>query len=291
MGSIEIIDGRDMLFGDNQHVRRCLRVNIPECQHLVILVNLIWRDLARYHFAEKTVAQNYSPRFNITLAQGSGECVDEPCHNPTMEKQQHRAGPGDGLVVVGLSNRLLSGANLGVPPGQCVTLSGPSGSGKSQLLRSIADLDPHDGEVYINGEESRQISAPKWRRRVMLVPAESQWWYETVGEHFPKDANVDFEALGFDSEVVNWQVERLSTGEKQRLGVLRALSLKPDALLLDEPTSGLDNENRLAVEKLISRYSREHGTPVVWVSHDRDQCERISSRHMVISSGHLVEQG
>ncbi|MGW8248793.1 MAG: ABC transporter ATP-binding protein [Acidiferrobacterales bacterium] len=208
-----------------------------------------------------------------------------------MEKQQHREGPGDGLVVVGLDNRLLSGADLGVPPGQCVTLSGPSGSGKSQLLRSIADLDPHEGQVYINGEESRQIPAPTWRRRVMLVPAESQWWYATVGEHFPKDEDVDFGALGFDNEVVNWQVERLSTGEKQRLSILRALSLKPDALLLDEPTSALDNENRLAVEKLISRYSREHGIPVVWVSHDRDQCERISNRHMVISSGHLVEQG
>lgn len=208
-----------------------------------------------------------------------------------MEKQQHREAPADGLVVIGLRNLLLRGADLGIPPGQCVTLSGPSGSGKSLLLRSIADLDPHDGEVYINGEESQQIPAPTWRRRVMLVPAESQWWYETVGEHFPQDADVDFEALGFDSDVINWQVERLSTGEKQRLGILRALSLNPDALLLDEPTSALDNENRLAVEKLVTRYSREHRTPVLWVSHDRDQIGRISSRHMTISSGHLVEQG
>ena len=193
-------------------------------------------------------------------------------------------------MVIGLGNRLLRGADLGVPPGHCATLSGPSGCGKSLLLRSIADLDPHEGEVYINGEESRQIPAPTWRRRVMLVPAETQWWYETVGEHFPNDLEVDFEALGFDNEVVNWQVERLSTGEKQRLGILRALSLEPDALLLDEPTSALDNENRLAVEKLITRYRQARGTPVVWVSHDHDQIGRISSRHMTISSGHLCEQ-
>jgi len=208
-----------------------------------------------------------------------------------MEKQQHRESIADGLVIVGLSNRLLRGAGLGVPPGQCVTLSGPSGSGKSLLLRSIADLDPHEGEVFINGKESQQIPAPEWRRRVMLIPAESQWWYETVGEHFLPDMEVDFEALGFDKGVGDWQVDRLSTGEKQRLGILRGLSLQPDALLLDEPTSALDNENRLAVEKLVSRYRQDHGTPVVWVSHDRDQIERISARHMVISSGHLVEQG
>jgi len=208
-----------------------------------------------------------------------------------MEKQQDRSRPGDGLVVIGLGNRLVRAADLGVSPGHCVTLSGPSGCGKSLLLRSIADLDPHEGEVYINGEESQQIPAPTWRRRVMLVPAESQWWYETVGEHFPKDEDVDFGSLGFADEVIDWQVERLSTGEKQRLGILRALSLKPDALLLDEPTSALDSENRLAVEKLINRYSQAHRAPVVWVSHDPDQIRRISNRHLAISSGRLCEQG
>lgn len=206
-----------------------------------------------------------------------------------MEKQQDRGDSAAGLVTVGLGNRLLRDVSLGVSPGTCVTLSGPSGSGKSLLLRSIADLDPHEGEVSLNGEASQQMPAPLWRRRVMLVPAESQWWYETVGEHFPEGVSVDFAALGFSSDVVNWDVERLSTGEKQRLGLLRALSFEPEALLLDEPTSALDNENRLAVEALIAAYRQKHHAPVIWVSHDHDQIDRISSRHLTIDDGRLSD--
>jgi ABC-type iron transport system FetAB ATPase subunit len=208
-----------------------------------------------------------------------------------MEKQQDTAASGEGLVASGLGNRLLQGVDLRISPGTCITLSGPSGCGKSLLLRSIADLDPHEGEVSINGEESRQMTAPAWRRRVMLVPAESQWWYETVGEHFPDGVEVDFAALGFTSDVVNWQVDRLSTGERQRLGILRALSFEPEALLLDEPTSALDAENRIAVEKLITDYSRKRRVPVIWVSHDREQIGRISSKHLTVSGGRLCEQG
>ena len=194
-------------------------------------------------------------------------------------------------MLIGLRNRLLQGADLGVLPGVCVTLSGPSGCGKSLLLRSIADLDPHEGEIFLNGENCRQVPAPSWRRRVMLVPAECQWWYETVDEHFPRDADVDFGALGFEKDVIGWEVERLSTGEKQRLGLLRALAFRPEALLLDEPTSALDTENRLAVERLVANYRQEHSVPVIWVSHDREQIKRTSSRHMTISSGQLCELG
>jgi len=197
----------------------------------------------------------------------------------------------EGLVIVGLANRQVRGVELGIPGGVCVTLSGPSGSGKSLFLRSIADLDPHEGDIYVNGEECRQVAAPEWRRRVMMVPAESQWWHETVGEHFPDDVQISFEALGFDASVVDWQVDRMSTGEKQRLGILRALCRKPEVLLLDEPTSALDNENRLAVEKLVHAYCQEANVPVLWVSHDREQVERISARHMTISGGRLCEQG
>ena len=204
-----------------------------------------------------------------------------------MEKQQD----SNGLVLVRLYNRLLQGAELGVPPGTSVALSGPSGCGKSLLLRSIADLDPHEGEVFLNRENCRQIPAPVWRRRVMLVPAECQWWYETVAEHFPGDTKVDFSALGFEKDVMGWEVERLSTGEKQRLGLLRALAFRPEALLLDEPTSALDTENRLAVERLVAGYRQEQLAPVIWVSHDREQIERVSSRHMTISSGRLCELG
>jgi len=196
-----------------------------------------------------------------------------------------------GLQVKNLTTRLLSGVDFEVPPGSCLTIAGPSGSGKSLLLRAIADIDPHEGEVSIDDQDSNSVTGPQWRRMVAMVPAESQWWYETVGEHFPDDARVDFAALGFSTEVRDWQIDRLSTGERQRLSLLRTLALEPRALLLDEPTAALDEKARKAVETLIANYRKQHNVPVIWVSHDEDQIKRISDAHMNIADGHLVDSG
>ena len=75
--------------------------------------------------------------------------------------------------------------SLHIAAGECVALRGPSGSGKSLLLRAIADLDPHEGEVTLDGVACEMIPAPEWRRQVALLPVESQWWLDEVGEHFP----------------------------------------------------------------------------------------------------------
>jgi len=196
-----------------------------------------------------------------------------------------------GLQVKNLTTRLLSGVNFEVPPGSCLTIAGPSGSGKSLLLRAIADIDPHEGEVSIGDQDSNSVTGPQWRRMVAMVPAESQWWYETVGEHFPVDQKIDFAALGFGDEVRGWQVDRLSTGERQRLSLLRTLTLEPKALLLDEPTAALDEKSRKAVEELIANYSKQHNVPVIWVSHDEGQIKRVADAHMDISDGRLVDRG
>ena len=195
-----------------------------------------------------------------------------------------------GLEISHLSNQLLKDVDLHVAPGACLTVAGPSGSGKSQLLRSIADLDPHEGEISIDGQDSQGVTGPQWRRLVTMVPAESQWWYDTVGEHFPPEVDVDFTALGFTEQVRDWQIDRLSTGERQRLALLRALAIKPRALLLDEPTAALDVASRKAVEALIEQFRREYGVPVIWVSHDEAQIGRISDQHMVIREGRLQQE-
>jgi len=196
-----------------------------------------------------------------------------------------------GLQVKNLVTRLLSGVDLEVPGGNCLAITGPSGSGKSLLLRAIADIDPHEGGVSIDGQDSNTVTGPQWRRLVAMVPAESQWWYETVGEHFPADANINFAVLGFGDEVRNWQIDRLSTGERQRLALLRALALEPKALLLDEPTAALDEKSRKAVEALIANYRQQHNVPVIWVSHDEAQIRRVADARMSIADGHLVDPG
>jgi ABC-type multidrug transport system ATPase subunit len=101
---------------------------------------------------------------------------------------------------------------------ECIGLTGPSGAGKTLFLRAVADMTPYRGEVYLDGDESRSMSGPSWRKRVGLLPAESSWWYDTVGEHFTALNSKWFPVLGFDQEdIARWEISRLSSGERQRL--------------------------------------------------------------------------
>jgi ABC-type iron transport system FetAB ATPase subunit len=169
-----------------------------------------------------------------------------------------------------------------------VFIGGPSGSGKSLLLRAIADLDPHQGEVYLDDLACSQIGAPEWRRKVGLLPAESQWWYDRVGEHFASTPDSEsLAAMGFTTTFLDYQVSRLSTGERQRLALLRLLVQQPAVLLLDEPTSSLDSTNTRKIEGMIESYRTQHNAAVIWVSHDDDQVARVTGRRYVINEGQL----
>ncbi len=177
-----------------------------------------------------------------------------------------------------------------VAPGECLGLSGPSGSGKTLLLRALCDLDAWHGSIRFGETSIHDVSAPEWRHRVGLLPAESQWWHERVNPHFPVSPSADdLAALGFDGDVMGWEISRLSSGEKQRLALLRLLVFEPQGLLLDEPTAHLDPRNVGAVEKLICEYREERSAVVVWVAHDSAQLTRVADRAFRISDGRLEE--
>lgn len=174
-----------------------------------------------------------------------------------------------------------------VKGGEIMCLHGQSGSGKTLLLRALADLDPIDGNVYFDHTGVNEIAADKWRSLVRYIPAESHWWFETVGEHFRDEENVLslLDGFGFENEVLTWKIHRLSTGEKQRLALLRALNDSPRSLLLDEPTASLDKTNITRVEKTILSYIKQNKIPTIWVSHDPTQIDRIASFRAEISVG------
>ena len=193
------------------------------------------------------------------------------------------------LLIEGLKTHHLGPCSLTIAPGECISLRGSSGSGKTLLLRAIADLDPHEGSVFLDGTRCEDISAPLWRKHIALVPAESQWWLDDVGGHFTSNTCPYFEALGFDNQTFTWQVSRLSSGEKQRLALARALMNSPEVLLLDEPTASLDAGNTRVVEELVTQYQRDTGASVLWVSHDADQAKRVGARHYQLSANRLQE--
>lgn len=193
------------------------------------------------------------------------------------------------MRIEGLCFQGIGPMDLMVGPGECVGLRGPSGAGKTLFLRAIADLDPHEGKVFLDGAESAETAPNEWRRRVGLLAAESGWWFDTVGDHFHSPNPTGFAELGFEPEVMAWSVSRLSTGERQRLAILRLLENRPGALLLDEPTANLDPENVDRVERFLNGYRLEHRPAVLWVSHDREQMNRVSTRRFLVTQTALSE--
>lgn len=201
------------------------------------------------------------------------------------------------LRLIDLRPKGLEPVDLRIATGELVFLSGPSGSGKSLLLRAVADLDPHAGEVLIDDVPRSAISAPAWRRRVGLLPAESHWWGDRVGDHFydpgSRAGEIDAEItdllnrLDFSADVLGWSASRLSTGERQRLALARLIANRPEALLLDEATANLDPLNRDRVEAIVRDYRRDRVAALFWVSHDPEQRQRLAGRSLVIRNARL----
>lgn len=192
------------------------------------------------------------------------------------------------LQIENLKSPFVGPVDLGIAAGECVSIRGASGSGKSLLLRAIADLDPNEGNVTWNGQSRSALPAPKWRQLVGLVPAESGWWADRVVEHFETKADLNglLDAVGLPPDALDWDVARLSTGERHRLAIVRCLALEPDVVLLDEPTAALDGEATKWVETLL-RQQLKRGTAILIVTHDPKQAQRIASRVAIMEAGKL----
>lgn len=192
------------------------------------------------------------------------------------------------LSVRDLRRPGLGPVSLEIADGAGLALTGASGSGKSLLLRAIADLDPSEGSVSACGVDRDQVPAPDWRRRVGLVPTESGWWTDRVGDHFadPAAAAPLLTALGLPDGAFGWPVSRLSSGERQRLALARALALAPPVLLLDEPTASLDAAATAAAEGLLRRRLAD-GVSILLVTHDPGQSRRLGFPLRVLRDGRI----
>ncbi|EDY83950.1 ABC transporter, ATP-binding protein, putative [Verrucomicrobiia bacterium DG1235] len=180
--------------------------------------------------------------------------------------------------------------SLEVAAGEALCIQGASGSGKSLLLRAVADLIPHEGEAYFEGKACSEFSPTEWRRLVSFLAAEALWWEDYVRDHFlGKVDAARLERLGLDPACLDWEVSRLSMGERQRLGLLRMLDQEPRVLLLDEPTSNLDERTSEAVEVLLLEYIEKRGACAVWVTHDGEQAKRIGKRVFRMKGKRLIE--
>ena len=194
------------------------------------------------------------------------------------------------LEIVGLHRVGLEPASFTLDRGSCIAVRGPSGADKSLLLRAIADLDPNEGHVALDGRQRSAIPAPDWRRQVLYLPAQSGWWADTVGEHFSDwPATVPLlTELALPDGAGAWPIARCSTGELARLALIRALMREPKVLLLDEPTAALDAATVKAVEALL-RGRVNAGVSALWVTHDFLQAARVADRSLAVEAGVVRE--
>lgn len=189
------------------------------------------------------------------------------------------------LRVDHLKIRGLPPVSLEVANGECVVVQGPSGTGKSLLLRAIADLDPASGQVFLDGAERCEMTASTWRKKVRYVAAEPGWWGETVRDHFTPDRRTKrwIKSLALEDALLDRSIQRLSTGERQRFALIRAISDAPNVLLLDEPTSALDPQSTALAEELI-RFQLLSELSVIIVTHDEGQADRLADRRYTLTT-------
>jgi molybdate transport system ATP-binding protein len=195
--------------------------------------------------------------------------------------------------------------NLEVAEGEFVALFGPSGVGKTTLLRCLAGLGGPDlGKLVVNGEtwldSSAGINLPPQQRRVgymfqdyalfpnMTVRSNLEFALRKGADKKRVTELLDLMGL---SELQNRKPETLSGGQKQRVALARALASEPRLLLLDEPFSALDAEIRSRLHDEALRLQRQFGLTAIIVSHDVGEVYKLASRVMVMEAGKLVQQG
>ena len=135
------------------------------------------------------------------------------------------------------------------------------------------------------------LPAPTWRRKVVYSAAEPGWWHELVADHFPGEA-MDFARtmaprLALDPALLDGQVVQLSTGERQRAALIRALALQPQVLLLDEATGALDEDSTVLVENVLRERLAE-GATIAMVTHSAAQAARLGHRQLRMGKVHPV---
>ena len=198
---------------------------------------------------------------------------------------------------------ILSGIAFEVQTGELLGIVGPSGSGKSSLLRLLNRLDePSTGTVFLDDLDYRQLPPRELRRRIGMVMQRPFLFPGDVatnlrfgpaqrGEAMPEDEIASLlERVGLAGFAAQ-EVSVLSGGEQQRVSLARTLANRPEVLLLDEPTSALDEQSKLGIEELVGALVRDDGLTCVMVTHDRDQARRMCHRVIVVEAGRLVQVG
>lgn len=204
------------------------------------------------------------------------------------------------------TQEVLKGIDLEVQPGEIFVIMGPSGSGKSVLLRHIIGLEPPDaGEILVNGESVHTADVASKYRMAMVFQSGALLNSLTVGENIglylrehrlkpmaeiARIVAEKLEVVGLKGAEAKYPGE-LSGGMKKRAAIARALVIEPQLILYDEPTSELDPLSSIVIGDEILKLNQRIGVTSLVVSHDRDLAFGIAHRIAVIHEGQIVALG
>lgn len=208
-------------------------------------------------------------------------------------------------------NKVLKGINLDIKAGEVVALIGPSGTGKTTLLRTINFLEQADkgtitiDELTIDNEQATEKDIIEMRRQTAMVFQNYNLFRnKTVLENVmeglvivqkkskeeaEKIARQEIDRVGMLDKVDQYPVE-LSGGQQQRIGIARAMALHPKVMLLDEPTSSLDPERSMEVLKVLQKVAKT-GMTMIIATHEMDFAKYVSNHVVFMENGNIVEEG
>lgn len=192
---------------------------------------------------------------------------------------------------------ILRDVTVDLSPGGVTCVAGPSGAGKTSLLRLLNRLDvPVSGRIWFRENPLTAVDPMELRRKVAMVFQRPPTFPGTVLDNLlVADAELDHRGAVrvlaqvdlADEAMLDREADTLSGGEAQRMCLARALLTSPEVLLADEPTSSLDQRATRALEDLISSLAGR-GISVILVSHDLGQLERMADRVVVLDQGRVL---
>lgn len=208
------------------------------------------------------------------------------------------------LTLHRTNSQVLNNVTLAVKAGEIVCLLGPSGGGKSSLLRCINRLtEPPPNTVYLAETDVVQLDVLLLRRQVGMVFQQVSLFPGTVKDNVAYGANLQKRPLStaeienllnladLSLDIAEQDSQTLSGGQAQRVAIARALATQPQALLLDEPTSALDPAATLHIEETMLKLRDQLGLTLLWVTHNPEQARRIADRVYLLADGQVIDEG